>query len=148
LSAGGCNGCEPDFNVLGAIGLGLGRFGIKVVASPRHTDALGTTASVTINMAEAVRLTYDAVPAPKLVIALGSCAISDGPFVDHPEVDHGAQATVEVDLFHPHCPLHPIPVLDGILRVLGRPWPIPEVSCDAHSTVIPASNSWTSRKSG
>jgi Ni,Fe-hydrogenase III small subunit/Pyruvate/2-oxoacid:ferredoxin oxidoreductase delta subunit len=120
VSAGGCNGCEADFNVLGTIGFDLGRFGIQVVASPRHADALVITGPVTGNMAEAVRLTYDAVPAPKLVIAVGACAIAGGPFIDHPEVLNGADAVVPVDLFVPGCPPHPFTILDGLLRLLGR----------------------------
>lgn len=120
VSAGGCNGCEADFNVLGTIGWDLSRFGIQVVASPRHADALVITGPVSRNMEAALRMTYEAVPAPKFVIALGACAISGGPFLDHPEVCNGAQSVVPVDLFIPGCPPHPYTILDGILRLLDR----------------------------
>ena len=92
VSAGGCNGCEADVNVLGTLVFDLGRFGIQMVASPRHADGLLITGPVTENMRLALKKTYDAVPAPKIVIAVGACAISGGPYVDHPEVHNGADA--------------------------------------------------------
>ena len=71
VSAGGCNACEADTNVLGTVGWDLGRFGIQFVASPRHADGLLITGPVTGNMRLALLKTYEAVPAPKLVIAVG-----------------------------------------------------------------------------
>ena len=119
VSAGGCNGCEADVNVLGTVVFDLGRFGIQMVASPRHADGLLITGPVTQNMKLALRKTYDAVPAPKIVIAVGACAISGGPYVDHPEACNGADAVVPVDLYVPGCPPHPYTILDGLLRLLG-----------------------------
>src|SRR5215468_7773796 len=86
VSAGGCNACEADTNVLGTIGWDLGRFGIQFVASPRHADGLLITGPVSKNMELALRKTYEAVPDPKLVIAVGACAIAGGPFVGHPQI--------------------------------------------------------------
>jgi Ni,Fe-hydrogenase III small subunit/ferredoxin len=120
VSAGGCNGCESDVNVLGTLVFDLGRFGIQFVASPRHADGMLITGPVTKNMELAVRKTWDAIPAPKLVIAVGACAISGGPYVDHPEVLNGANALLPVDLFVPGCPPHPFTILDGLLRLLGQ----------------------------
>lgn len=120
VSAGGCNACEADTNVLGTIGWDLGRFGIQFVASPRHADGVLITGPVTRNMRLALQKTYAAVPPPKLVIAVGACAIAGGPFVGHPEVHHGADGTVPVDLYIPGCPPHPLTILDGLLRLLGR----------------------------
>jgi len=120
VSAGGCNACEADTNVLGTIGWDLGRFGIQFVASPRHADGLLITGPVTRNMQLALRKTYEATPSPKLVIATGACAISGGPFVDLPEVLNGAESVLKVDLFIPGCPPHPLTILDGLLRLLGR----------------------------
>lgn len=120
VSAGGCNACEADVNVLNTVVFDLGRFGIQFVASPRHADGLLITGPVTENMRLALRKTYEAVPTPKVVIAVGACAISGGPFIDHPEVHNGADTTVPVDLYVPGCPPHPLTILDALLRLLGR----------------------------
>jgi Ni,Fe-hydrogenase III small subunit/Pyruvate/2-oxoacid:ferredoxin oxidoreductase delta subunit len=120
VSAGGCNGCEADVNVLGTIVFDLGRFGIQMVASPRHADGLLITGPVTENMKLALKKTYDAVPAPKIVIAVGACAIAGGPYVDHAEVHNGADSVVPVDLYIPGCPPHPFTILDGLLGMLDR----------------------------
>ena len=120
VSAGGCAGCEADTNVLGTIGWDIGRFGIQFVASPRHADGLLITGPVTKGMEVALKKTYDAVPHPKIVIAVGACAIAGGPFVGHDQVHDGAASMVPVDLYVAGCPPHPLTILDGLLRVLDR----------------------------
>ncbi len=120
VSAGGCSACEADINVLTTVVFDLSRFGIQIVAAPRHADGLIITGPVTENMRLALRKTYEAIPSPKIVIAVGACAISGGPFVDHPEQHNGADAIVPVDLYIPGCPPHPLTILDGLLRLLGR----------------------------
>jgi Ni,Fe-hydrogenase III small subunit/ferredoxin len=120
VSAGGCGACEADVNVLGTVVFDLGRFGVQFVASPRHADGLLITGALSRNMRLALEKTYAAVPEPKLVIAVGACAISGGPYAGHPEVLNGAEAVVPVDLYVPGCPPHPITILDGLLRLLGR----------------------------
>jgi Ni,Fe-hydrogenase III small subunit/ferredoxin len=120
VSAGGCGACEADVNVLGTIGWDLGRFGIQYVASPRHADGLLITGAISRNMELALRKTYDAVPEPKIVIAVGACAIAGGPFVGNPDVLNGAGSVLPVDLFIAGCPPPPITILDGLLRLLGR----------------------------
>src|SRR5580692_3972946 len=120
VSAGGCNACEADLNVLGTVVFDLGRFGIQFVASPRHADGIVVTGAVSENMRTALLETYAALPAPKLVIAVGACAISGGPFVDNPEVHNGCGSLLPVDLFIPGCPPHPLTILDGLLRLLGK----------------------------
>ena len=120
VSAGGCNACETDTNVLNTVVFDFGRFGIQFVASPRHADGLLITGPVTENMRLALKKTYDAVPDPKIVIAVGACAISGGIYVDHPQINNGADKIIPVDLYIPGCPPHPLTILDGLLRLLGR----------------------------
>jgi Ni,Fe-hydrogenase III small subunit/NAD-dependent dihydropyrimidine dehydrogenase PreA subunit len=120
VSAGGCNACEADLNVLSTIVFDLGRFGIQFVASPRHADGIVVTGPVSENMRTALLDTYAAIPAPKLVIAVGACAISGGPYIDNPEVHNGCASLLPVDLFIPGCPPHPLTILDGLLRLLGK----------------------------
>lgn len=119
VSAGGCNACEADTNVLNTLTFDLGRFGIQFVASPRHADGLLITGPVPENMRLALQKTYDAVPSPKIVIAVGACAISGGIYRGHSEVHDGADGIVPVDLFIPGCPPNPWTILDGLLRLIG-----------------------------
>lgn len=120
VSAGGCNGCEADVNVLGTLVFDMGRFGIQFVASPRHADGILVTGPVTKNMEAALLTTYEAVPGPKLVIASGACAIAGGPFRGSPEACDGIGDLLPVDLYIPGCPPHPYTTLDGLLRLLDR----------------------------
>ena len=120
VSAGGCGACEADINVLGTIGWDLGRFGIQYVASPRHADGLLITGPVSKAMELALKKTWDAVPGPKIAIAVGACAISGGPFVGHAETCQGADNVIPIDLYIPGCPPHPLTILDGLLRIIGR----------------------------
>ncbi|MHB8998809.1 MAG: NADH-quinone oxidoreductase subunit B family protein, partial [Thermoanaerobaculia bacterium] len=106
VSAGDCNGCAADVNVLSTIGWDIGRFGIQYVASPRHADGLLLLGPIPENMRLAVQKTYDAIPAPKLVIAIGACAISGGIYAGHPEQHDGVTTMLPVDLFIPGCPPH------------------------------------------
>lgn len=120
VCAGGCGACEAELAALGNVVFDLSRFGIQFVASPRHADGLIITGPVTQSMRPALRLAYDAIPVPKIVIAVGACAISGGPFAGNPDVYNGAESVLPVDLFVPGCPPHPWTILDGLLRLLGR----------------------------
>jgi Ni,Fe-hydrogenase III small subunit/ferredoxin len=120
VSAGGSGACEADLNVLGTVVFDLGRFGIQFVASPRHADGLVVTGPVSENMRSALLQTYAAIPAPKLVIAVGTEAISGGVFRGRPEVHDGCAALLPVDLFIPGWPPHPLTILHGLLGLLGR----------------------------
>lgn len=123
VSAAGCNACEADTNVLTTIVFDLGRFGIDFVASPRHADGVAVTGPVPHNMQAATVSTFDAVPDPRVAIAIGTCAISGGLFAAGGDDAHGVTPLLPVDLFIPGCPPHPITILDGLLRLLGRKTP-------------------------
>lgn len=120
ISAGGCNACESDLNVLNTPVFDLSRFGIQFVSSPRHADGLVVTGPVSRNMKEALIKTYEAIPDPKIVVAVGACAISGGVFADDLEHLKGLEGLIPVDLFVPGCPPHPLTILDGFLRLTGR----------------------------
>ena len=117
--AGSCNGCESELVALGNVVFDMARFGVQFVASPRHADGVVVTGAVNRNMRGALEQTYEAVPPPKLVIAVGACAISGGPFAGSPEVSNGVGDILRVDLWVPGCPPHPLTTLDGLLRLLG-----------------------------
>lgn len=120
VSAGGSGACEADLNVLGTVVFDLGRFGIQFVASPRHADGLVVTGPISENMRSALMDTYAAIPSPKIVIAVGAEAISGGVFRSHPDAHDGCCSYLPVDLFIPGWPPHPLTILDGLLRLLGR----------------------------
>jgi Ni,Fe-hydrogenase III small subunit len=118
--AGSCSGCEAEMAALSNVVFDMARFGIQFVASPRHADGLVITGSVNVNMRDALEQTYAAVPDPRLVIAVGACAASGGPFHGSAEAGTGVPSSVPVDLWIPGCPPHPLTMLDGLLRLLGR----------------------------
>lgn len=117
--AGSCNGCEGELIALGNVVFDLARFGVEFVASPRHADGIVITGVVNRNMRHALQATYDAMPDPRLVIAVGACAASGGPFHGSPEIV-GIPPSMAVHLWIPGCPPHPLTILDGLLRLLGR----------------------------
>lgn len=120
VAAGSCNGCEAELVALGNVVFDIARFGVQFVASPRHADGMVVTGAVSVNMLEALYRTWEAIPAPRLVIAVGACALSGGPFRGSPEVHDGVPPDIPVDLYVPGCPPHPLTIADGILRLLGR----------------------------
>lgn len=120
VSAGGCNSCEAELNVLNTPVYDLARFGIQFVASPRHADGIVITGPVTDNMRKALLDTWEAIPGPKIAVAVGACAIAGGPFRGEGPHGNGVPPEIPIDLYVPGCPPHPYTTLDGLLRIVGR----------------------------
>ncbi len=120
VDAGSCNGCEIEIVGLNSPVYDLERFGIHFVASPRHADLLLVTGPVTRNMELALRKTYDAMPAPRLVVAVGACGCSGGIFGRNYATVGGVDAVLPVDVYIPGCPPNPHALLQGILVAIGR----------------------------
>jgi len=120
VDAGSCNGCEMELNALSNPFYDMERFGLHFVASPRHADVLMVTGPVTRNMAEALRRTYDATPAPKWVVAVGDCARDGGCFAGSYAVAGGVDAVVPVDLHIPGCPPDPEALLRGLRALIAQ----------------------------
>ena len=115
-----CDGCEVQITALNNAIYDIERFGIHFVASPRHADMLLVTGPVTRNMEVALKQTYDATPEPRLVVAVGACAISGGIFGRSYASCGGVDTAVPVDVYIPGCPPRPEALLHGILLALGR----------------------------
>ncbi len=121
VSAGGCNGCELEVNALTNVNFDISRYGIDIVASPRHADGLVLTGPITRNMVQALQLCWDAMPDPKLVIAVGACAISGSPFEGSSAIERSFLQRFEPTLYVPGCPPHPLTIVCGLLDLLGIP---------------------------
>ncbi|HEY7204837.1 MAG TPA: NADH-quinone oxidoreductase subunit B family protein [Methylomirabilota bacterium] len=121
VDAGSCNGCEIEITGLTSPVYDSERFGIHFVASPRHADLLLVTGPVTRNMEVPLRKTYEATPAPKLVVAVGDCARTCGVFRGSYAVAGSVDSVVPVDAFVDGCPPDPADILRGILTVLRQP---------------------------
>jgi len=120
VDAGSCNGCELEINALANAFYDFERFGLHIVASPRHADVLLVTGPVTLNMREALLRTYDAVPAPKWVVAVGGCALDGGIFAGSYACADGVAGVLPVDLHIPGCPPTPTALLKGLLALMER----------------------------
>ena len=120
VDAGSCNGCEVEITGLNGPVYDIERFGIHFVASPRHADLLLVTGPVTRNMELALRKTYDAMPAPRLVVAVGACGCSGGIFGVNYATRGGVDSVIPVDVYIPGCPPNPHALLHGILLAMGR----------------------------
>lgn len=120
VDAGSCNGCEVEIVALNNPIYDIERFGIQFVASPRHADMLLVTGPVTRNMELALVKTYQAMPEPRLVVAVGACGISGGIFGRNYASLGGVDSVVPVDVYVPGCPPRPHGLLYGILLAIGR----------------------------
>jgi Ni,Fe-hydrogenase III small subunit/ferredoxin len=120
VSAAGCNACELELGASSNVNFDMGRYGLEVVASPRHADALIVTGPISQNMAFALKETWAAIPEPKALILCGCCAISGGVFAESEALDRSFLDTVKPSLYIPGCPAHPLSIIHGIMTLLGR----------------------------
>jgi Ni,Fe-hydrogenase III small subunit len=120
VDAGSCNGCEIEIGQAFSPVYDAERFGARLVASPRHADALTVTGPVTVNMAQALRKTYEAMPEPRLVIAVGDCARNCGVFAGGPGVLGPVDEVVPVDVQVPGCPPEPALIVAALRGLTGR----------------------------
>jgi Ni,Fe-hydrogenase III small subunit len=120
VDAGSCNGCELEISALSNPYYNIEGLGIKFVASPRHADMLLVTGPVSRHMEEALRRTYDATPAPKLVVAVGDCGCTGGIFGEGYATRGKVANVIPVDAVVPGCPPPPLEILRGILGAVRR----------------------------
>src|SRR5258707_6005317 len=118
VDAGSCNGCELEIQALNNPYYNLEGVGIKFVASPRHADLLLVTGPVSVNMEEALKRTYDAVPDPKLVIAVGDCGACRGAFGKSYASRGSGASVIPVHHTSAGCPPNPTAILQAILRTV------------------------------
>jgi Ni,Fe-hydrogenase III small subunit len=119
VSAGGDNSGEMELNATGNVNFDFGRYGVEFVASPRHADGIVITGPVTENMAEALKICYEAVPEPSVIILVGTDAISGGMFSDSPAIDRSFIDSHKPDLYVPGNPAHPLTFINGVMDMLG-----------------------------
>lgn len=136
LDSGSCNACDWELTALLNPVYDIRRLGIDFVASPRHADGVIVTGPVTRNLETAVRRTYEAVPEPRVVIAVGACATSGGIAGRSYASAGGVAEVLPVDVFIPGCPPRPEAIIYGILLAVGR---IDERSADGNSGRSPLS---------
>ncbi|HQO10062.1 MAG TPA: NADH:ubiquinone oxidoreductase [Clostridiales bacterium] len=120
VSAGGDNSCEFELYAAGNVNFDMGRYGIEFVASPRHADGIVITGPITENMSEALQICWDASPGPKVLILVGTDAISGGMFADSHAVNRKFLEKYPVDLYVPGNPAHPLTFINGVLRLIGK----------------------------
>jgi Ni,Fe-hydrogenase III small subunit len=119
ISAAGDNSCEWELNAAGNVNFDMSRFGIEFVASPRHADGIVITGPISENMAEPVKICYDATPSPKVIILAGTDAISGGIFEKSPAINRSFLNNYKIDLYIPGNPVHPLTFINGILSLIG-----------------------------
>jgi Ni,Fe-hydrogenase III small subunit len=126
VDAGSCNGCELEIHALNNPYYNLEGLGIRFAASPRHADMLLVTGPVTRNMEEALRIAYEAMPQPKLVVAAGDCGCDGGIHGTGYATCGGVSKVIPVDVAVPGCPPDPAALLQGILTAVAKAAPARE----------------------
>ena len=117
---GSCNGCEHELSLLSSPCYDFQRFGLSVVASPRHADVLVVTGSITVAMVDAIRRAYGAMPEPRKVVALGACALGDGVLGQDDRIIGRLDDILPVDMRIEGCPPTPEQILNGLTKLLEQ----------------------------
>ena len=120
VSAGGDGSCEMELNAANNVQFDMSRFGIEFVASPRHADGIVITGPITENMAKAVQICYDAVPEPRIIVLVGTDAISGGILGSSAAIDRSFLDKYPVDLYIPGNPAHPLTIINGLLDLTRK----------------------------
>jgi len=120
VSAGGDNSCEWELNATNNVNFDVSRFGIDFVASPRHADGIVITGPITENMANAVQICYEATPDPKIIVLVGTDAISGGIHSSNPALDRSFLDKYPIDLYIPGNPAHPLTIINGLLDLTRK----------------------------
>jgi Ni,Fe-hydrogenase III small subunit len=120
VDAGSCNACEVEVNSLSNAVHDLERFGLRIVASPRHADLLLITGPVTRNMENPLLSAHHAAPERPIVVAMGTCAISGGIFRHSYACNNGVGSVLPVDVFIPGCPPRPEAIIHGLMVALDK----------------------------
>jgi Ni,Fe-hydrogenase III small subunit len=120
VSAGGDNSCEMELNAANNVQFDMSRFGIEFVASPRHADGIVITGPITENMAEPLQICYDAVPEPKMIVLVGTDAISGGIHSGSSAIDRSFLNKYPIDLYIPGKPAHPLTIINGLLDLTRK----------------------------
>jgi len=142
VDAGSCNGCEHELAATANPYYDLQRHGLNIVASPRHADVLLVTGPITTRMADPLRRAYEAMPEPRLVAALGGCAVGHAVLADPAQLAGPLEEILPVDLCIPGCPPTPRQIADALLGLMRditehpRPYPTPS----PESTNTPPAN--------
>jgi len=134
VDAGSCNGCEHELTATANPVYDLQRFGLNIVASPRHADVLLVTGAITTRMAQPLQAAYRAMPEPRLVAALGDCALGCGILADPDQLADRLDAILHVDLRIPGCPPTPAQIADALIDALDRLRPKPTRPRRAHAS--------------
>jgi len=120
VDAGSCNGCEIEIGQAFSPVYDAERYGVRLVASPRHADVLTVTGPVTVNMVEPLRKTFQAMPEPRLVVAIGDCARDCGMFAGGYGVHGGVADVLAVDVHVAGCPPEPAAIVAALRGLSGR----------------------------
>jgi len=120
VSAGGDNSCEMELNAANNVQFDISRYGIDFVASPRHADGIVITGPMTENMAESLQICYDAIPEPKIIVLVGTDAISGGIHSGSSALDRSFLDKYPIDLYIPGNPVHPLTIVNGLLDLTRK----------------------------